>query len=269
MHTVETIAEFLQQFAPPRLAEEWDNVGLLVGDPNRAVRRLMTCLTITPGTAAEAVDARADLIVAHHPLPFRPLRRLTADTPAGRMLLDLIAARIAIYSPHTAFDSAAQGINQRLAEGLDLEGIEPLVPDEEGLGSGRWGRIAQSLTLARLIDRVREFLSIDRLQFVGDLEQPVRVVAVACGSAGELLEPARRLGCDAMLVGETGFHTCLEAQALGIALVMPGHFASERFAVECLADVLTGEFPDLDVWASRQERDPVRWQPVSPESPPS
>ena len=269
MYTVERISQFLEQFAPPRLAEEWDNVGLLVGDPNRAVRRLMTCLTITPATATEAVDAGADLIVAHHPLPFRPLRRLTADTPGGRMLLDLIAARIAIYSPHTAFDSAAQGINQRLAEGLGLEGIEPLVPGEDGLGSGRWGRLAQTHTLARLIARVRRFLSIDRLQFVGDPQRPIRTVAVACGSAGELLEPARRLGCDAMLVGETRFHTCLEAEAVGIALVMPGHFASERFAVECLADVLARQFPELEVWASRQERDPVRWQPVSPQSPPS
>ena len=238
MQTVETIATFLEQFAPRRLAEDWDNVGHLVGDRNRAVRRVMTCLTITPATATEAADDEADLIVAHHPLPFRPVRRLTADTPAGRMLLDLIAARIAVYSPHTAFDSAAQGINQRLAEGLGLEGIEPLVPDEQGLGSGRWGRMAQGITLAGLIGRAEAFLAIDRLQFVGDLEQPVRTVAVACGSAGELLESAHRVGCDAMLVGETRFHTCLEAEALGIALVMPGHFASERFAVECLADVL-------------------------------
>ena len=259
MHTVETIAEFLRQFAPPRLAEAWDNVGLLVGDPSRAVRRLMTCLTITPTTAAEAVDARADLIVAHHPLPFRPLPRLTTDAPAGRMLLDLIAARIAVYSPHTAFDSAAQGINQRLAEGLGLEQIEPLVPNEEGQGTGRWGRIAQGSTLARLVDRAGEFLSIDRLQYVGDPEQPIHTVAVACGSAGELLDAAGRLGCDAMLVGETRFHTCLEAEARGVGLILPGHFASERFALECLADVLAKKFPTLEVWASTMEQDPLQW----------
>jgi dinuclear metal center YbgI/SA1388 family protein len=263
MGTVEAIAEFLEQFAPRRLAEEWDNVGLLVGDARRPVRRLMTCLTITPASAAEAVQDGADLIVTHHPLPFHPLKRLTADTPTGRMLLELIAAHVAIYSPHTAFDSAAEGINQRLAVGLGLRGIKPLVrplvPDEDGLGAGRWGRLGRRLALGKLADRVKKLLGVDRLQLVGQFDQPVRTVAVACGSAGEFLRRACELGCDAMLTGETRFHTCLEAEAAGIALLMPGHFASERFAVEQLADVIAGQFPDLVVWASREERDPIRW----------
>jgi len=259
MQTIEAIAEFLGQFAPERLAEAWDNVGLLVGDRSGNVRRLMTCLTITPASAAEAVDGRADLIVAHHPLPFHALKRLTTDTPSGRLLLDLIAARIAIYSPHTAFDSAREGINQRLAAGLGLRGVKPLVPDEEGLGPGRWGRLARRLTLGHLVDRVKEFLSIEHVQVVGDLDRQIRTVAVACGSAGDLLEPALKRGCDAMLVGETRFHTCLDAEAAGIALVMPGHFASERFAVECLAELLAEQFPEIEVWASRRERDPIRW----------
>jgi len=76
---------------------------------------LMTCLTITPASAAEAVAGRADLIVSHHPLPFRPLSRLTSETSEGRLLLELIGAKIAVFSPHTAFDSAQDGINQRLA----------------------------------------------------------------------------------------------------------------------------------------------------------
>ncbi len=259
MPTLQAIIEFLDHFAPERLAEEWDNVGLLVGDRSRDVGRLMACLTITPATAAEAVGARADLIVTHHPLPFRPLRRLTADTPTGRMLLELIAARIAVYSPHTAFDSAPEGINQRLAEGLQLQAVEPVVPGEEGPGSGRWGRLGRRLPLGRLIDRVKEFLSLQRVHYVGDLDRPVRSVAVACGSAAELIHPALELGCEAMLLGEARFHACLEAEASGLALVIPGHFASERFAVECLAGVLAEQFPDLEVWASREERDPVGW----------
>jgi dinuclear metal center YbgI/SA1388 family protein len=118
MHTVAHIAEFLDKFAPPALAESWDNVGLLVGRSEQPVERVMTCLTITPESAAEAVTNQANLIVSHHPLPFRPLKRLTGETSEGRLLLDLIAAGIAVYSPHTAFDSAEEGINQRLAAGL-------------------------------------------------------------------------------------------------------------------------------------------------------
>jgi dinuclear metal center YbgI/SA1388 family protein len=259
MSTVAEIATFLERFAPPRLAAEWDNVGLLVGDRTREVARLMTCLTITPDSAAEAVESRADLIVAHHPLPFHPLKRLTSDTTPGRLLLELIAARIAVFSPHTAFDSAAGGINQRLAEGLGLRGIMPLVPDPLGLGAGRCGWLEESAALGQLVERTKQLLALQRVQLVGDPEQTVRSVAVACGAAGEFLQAAQRAGCDAMLLGEARFHTCLEAQALGIALVLPGHFASERFAVECLARVLAQRFPKLEVWTSRSERDPIRW----------
>ena len=87
MPTVATIAAFLEELAPLRLAEEWDNVGLLVGNHGRTVKKLMTCLTVTPASASEAIDGGADLIVTHHPMPFLALKRVTDDTPVGRVLL--------------------------------------------------------------------------------------------------------------------------------------------------------------------------------------
>src|SRR6188474_610627 len=144
MPLVSDLCRFLDSFAPPALAEEWDNVGLLVGDGTREVKRVMTCLTITPASCAEAVRKKADLVVTHHPLPFKPLRRLTTESTPGRLLLKLIRAGIAVYSPHTAFDSTAEGINQQLAEGIGLSEINPLVVsplDATGsIGSGRCGR---------------------------------------------------------------------------------------------------------------------------------
>lgn len=253
------VEAFLEELAPPGLAESWDNVGLLIGDREADVRRMMTCLTVTPGVVDEAVAEQVDLIVTHHPLPFSAVKRLTGDTTVGRMLLTLIGARIAIYSPHTAFDSAADGINQRLAEGLGLAEIEPLVPRPEGQGAGRFGRPGTPVTLAELARLLMRFLGIANLQTVGALDQRPRRIAVACGAAGELLEAARTAGCDAMVLGEARFHTCVEAEACGIGLLLPGHYASERFAVEALADLLTGRFPDMQVGASRRERDPLQW----------
>jgi len=262
MPDVQTICDFLEQFAPTRLAEDWDNVGLLVGDRVDAADRIMTCLTITPATVAEAIEQQAHLIVTHHPLPFRPLKRLTADETPGRLLLGLISARVAVYSPHTAFDSAAAGVNQRLAEGLGLVDVAPLVPlsdDSTGEGAGRYGRLAEEVPLSELASRVKRFLSIQTLQMVGLPERRVQTVAVACGSAGQFIEPARALGCDVLVTGETNFHTCLEAEATDTALLLPGHYASERFALELLADALAERFQGATVWASRQERDPLRW----------
>jgi len=135
---LQSILSYLEELAPPRLAEQWDNVGLLVGNPRANVDRVMTCLTVTSASAAEAIAGRAELIVSHHPFPFHALKRITTDTPAGLVLLKLIAAGVAVCSSHTAFDSAPEGINQSLAEGIGLRGVTPLVPAEGAAGSGRW-----------------------------------------------------------------------------------------------------------------------------------
>jgi dinuclear metal center YbgI/SA1388 family protein len=261
MTTLRDICQFLDDFAPRRLAEEWDNVGLLVGDPEQSIERIMTCLTITPASAAEAVRERADLIVTHHPLPFKPLKRLTTDQTPGRLLLTLIRAGIAVHSPHTAFDSAAAGINQQLAAGIGLSAIAPLIPAANGqtLGSGRFGSLPRPQPLGDLARRVKSFLKIDRVQLVGRPDQPISVAAVACGSAGSFLEPAMHAGCQLLVTGEMSFHACLEAEANNVALLLVGHYASERFAVEQLAEVLAGQFAGVSVWASRDERDPLTW----------
>lgn len=128
MISLETICSSLASIAPLRLAEDWDNVGLLVGNRRASVSRVMTCLTVTPNVVLEAVEHQVGLIVAHHPLPFKPVARITSDSVAGEMLLHLIAAGVAVYSAHTAFDSAAEGINQRWSNLLDLQSVETLVP---------------------------------------------------------------------------------------------------------------------------------------------
>ena len=262
MSSVADLCTFLDAFAPPALAAEWDNVGLLVGDRVQKVERVMTCLTITPAAAAEAIRERADLVVTHHPLPFKPLKRLTADQPTGRILLDLIRAGVSIHSPHTAFDSAAAGINQQLAEGLGLVQIQPLEPAEglpASLGGGRFGSLSSPQSLGQLAARLKQFLKIGGLHVVGHLQSTIGRVAVACGSAGEFLDVAIRHNCQVLITGETRLHTCYEAEARGIALLLGGHYASERFGVERLAEVLAAQFPTLTIWPSRDEADPLQW----------
>jgi dinuclear metal center YbgI/SA1388 family protein len=262
MPTLQAIREFLDAFAPSVLAEDWDNTGLLAGDPKADVARVMTCLTVTPRSAREAVAKGADLVVSHHPLPFRPIQRLVTETTPGRLLWQLITHHVAIYSPHTAFDSACRGINQCLAEGLALVDIVPLVTvvgAPPGAGAGRVGRVPRPVTLGEMAERLKQFLSLAHMHFVGPLDARVERVAVACGAAGEFLAKAREAGCDLLVLGEANLHTCLEAEATQVSLLLPGHFASERFAVEQLAAVLVAEFQDLEVWASADESDPIGW----------
>ncbi len=277
MISLEAVCGQLAQIAPLRLAESWDNVGLLVGDRNRSVAKIMTCLTVTPNVVKESIREGVDLIVTHHPLPFKAVQRITTDTIAGGMLLRLIAAGTAIYSAHTAFDSAADGINQMWAELLGLHSVEPLIAasvesdsagsegsgagsgiDGSGMdGCGRFGRLHQPEQLGHLVARAAAAVGAAAPRRVGGADQLVTKVALACGSGGSFLAAARRRGCDAMITGEATFHTCLEAESLGIGLGLLGHYPSERFAMERLAQTLSDEFPDLAVWPSREEQDPV------------
>ena len=126
MSTPDDVITVLEHLAPLRLAAEWDNVGFLVGTKRPTIQRVMTCLTLTMEIAREAVSQKADLIVTHHPLPFRPVNRITEATATGGILLELLTAGIGVWSGHTAWDSAAQGINAMLADMLSLQNIAPL-----------------------------------------------------------------------------------------------------------------------------------------------
>lgn len=268
MITVSEIAQFLGEFAPLTLAEGWDNVGLLVGDATGPVDRILTCLTVTPDVVAEAVALRVDLIVSHHPMLFKPVQRLIANDSQGGMLLSLIGAGIALYSPHTAFDSAAAGINQQLADRFGLLAVHPLRikpnptnspnPLMEGAsGAGRYGDLPHPCTLDELCESSKQLLNVPRLQRVGSPSAIIRRLGVACGAAAEFIPDALAAGCDALLTGEARFHDCLRARDSGLALILPGHYATERPAVETLAELLQTKFTQLTVTASVQEHDPV------------
>ncbi len=123
MRTVRELAGWLEGFAPSRLAESWDNVGLLWGDPDAEVERVMTCLTVSGTTADEAVDEQANVIVSHHPVLFRGAKQIRADLPTTAHLWTLARSGIAILSPHTSFDSTSGGINDGLCRRLGLTDV--------------------------------------------------------------------------------------------------------------------------------------------------
>ncbi|QDV15670.1 Putative GTP cyclohydrolase 1 type 2 [Gimesia panareensis] len=265
MTCVADIQDFLINLAPPELAESWDNVGLLTGDPTFQVEKILTCLTLTPDVAAEAIAAGASLIVSHHPILFRPVQQITAASAEGKMLLDLIQARISVYSPHTCYDSAERGINWQLASLLGLENVGILRPQTVSAesapeqGAGRFGDLPAEFSLAQLNQLIKQALKIENLQFVGDPAMRVRRLGIACGAAAEFLKDADRHECQALLTGEARFHACLEARSREMALILPGHYATERPAMEQMAELLQQQFSELKIWASEVESDPVGW----------
>jgi dinuclear metal center YbgI/SA1388 family protein len=364
MTTVGDVAGFLERIAPLELAAEWDNVGLLLGERKAAVQRVLTCLTVTEESAAEAIETSAQLLVSHHPILFKAVRRLTDDSAEGRMLLALARAGVAIYSPHTAFDNSRDGINRTIAKRLGLGEIAPLkrgsgpaegkvvvfVPEQDlqrvmsamfaagagrigeyrecsfrlagtgtffgselsnptigqkgrreevpehrlevvcpesavaavlaaarrahsyeepamdvyplrplptPLGEGCVGTLGRAIPLGVFAAQVRAELASGPVQVIGEVARPVQRVAVVCGAGGSFLGEAYRAGVDVLLTGEARFHDYLEARSQGLALVLPGHYATERLGAEILARSIAAEFPAVEAVASARETDPV------------
>ena len=259
MVRVDDVCRVLENLAPLRLAEDWDNVGLLIGMRDDPVESIGTCLTLSADVVERAIDQSLSMVVSHHPLPFRPVKTLTDAPGPGQLVHRLVRGGVAVYSAHTAYDSAAGGINARWAQRLNLKNVRPLRPDEEDptVGSGRVGLLEHQMPVVDLASLCSPPERSHRVRLTGDPAAMVSKVAIGCGSGGSFLGDAIEHGCDVLLTGEATYHTCLEAAASGVTVVMTGHFDSERFAMEALAENLQKRLPRVAV-SVLEESDVVR-----------
>ncbi len=259
MPPLATVTAALEDLAPLRLAAEWDAVGLLVGSRRTNIEKVLSCLSLTAEVAREAIREQIDLIVSHHPLPFRPVARITDTDPTGSVLLDLLHAGIAVWSSHTAWDSAAGGINDQLAELCELGAVTPLVCDAicTKLGFGRMGIAPGTLTVGQLARKLTHGLATRGVQVVGGEEVPVGRMGIVCGSGADGISIARKAGCNTFLTGEIRLHDAIHARAMGMGVIVLGHHASERFSMPVLAKRLATAVPGLDCRASADEADPL------------
>ena len=255
------LSEFVRAFeahVPPELAADWDNVGLLVGRRDAAIYRVMTTLDLTPWTLAEAVSRGAQLVVTHHPTPFRPLRTLTDADPTGELLLAAAEARVAVYSPHTAWDDAPGGINDMLATAAGLAIPQPLVALEPDRGRSRFGDFAGPVAVGEIFQRLEATLGPGSSRANCPWDREVQRLAVCCGSGGSMLPQVLAAGCDALLTGEATYHQCLEAAQRGAALLMLGHHRSESWAMRELAKKIPVWIPGVDAFHCEADADIIR-----------
>ena len=265
MSNLTDVIASLEHLTPLRLAADWDNVGLLVATKKPVIHRVMTCLTLTIDVAREAVSQKADLVVTHHPLPFRPVSRITEETPTGAILVELVTAGIGVWSGHTAWDSARYGINAMLAEILSLQDVAPLEPDEidSSVGFGRMGTVSSHDTVNTVIQQLTSTLGCPGCFVAGDSSRSAGQVGIVCGSGGESVPIAAAAGCQTLVTGEIKLHDALGALAHNMTVIAVGHHRSERFAMERMAEEVSTALPDLHCWASTVEQDPLCWVPNS------
>ena len=242
MYELQQICRFMEQWAPPALAEEWDNPGLLV-DAGSLVRRVLVTLDITPAVVEEAHRLGCQLVVSHHPVIFKPVRRLQSTDAAFLLARYGISALCA----HTNLDAAEGGVNDVLAGLLELEDVQPL----EGLG--RVGD-RDSISPAQLAEQVGKLLNAPVL--LADAGRPITRVAVVGGSGGEFFEAAAQAGAQCLVTGEASHHHGLDALEQGVSLIVAGHFATEWPIVPEMARRLRQAFGELEVLVSGSNRPP-------------
>lgn len=240
--TVADCAAILEAWAPPAWAEPWDNVGLLVGDPTGTVRRILVALEVTDAVLAEARQAGAELLLVHHPPILAPLRAVRTDQAAGARIARLLRDGISVYAAHTNLDVAPDGTNDTLAALCGLREAAVLQPSGgaaaaaggEGAvvrGHGRIGPLAEPVTLSRLAERVRVALGVPALRVAGDPERVITVAAVGAGAGSDLMAPAAARGAQVLITGDIKHHQAQDALDLGLAVIDPGHYATEAPAL--------------------------------------
>ena len=243
MTTVREIESFLYGWAPRELAESWDNVGLLVGDPEAAVERVLVALDITPQVAEEALERGCQLIVAHHPVmncAWHPVQTVRADDRQGRTLTALLRGGVAAICMHTNLDAAEGGVNDILAEKLGL--TQPEMLTEEKIG--RIGTLKCEIPLVEFTRFVIESLGCNGLRYT-DCGKPVHRVAVGGGACGDYIPQAIAAGCDTFVTSDLRYHDFLDTTALN--LIDAGHFPTEDVICAPLVEYLQKAFPAATV----------------------
>ena len=255
MASVHDIEQALYELAPRELAAEWDNVGLLAGRRDREVHKVLVSLDVTAAVVEEARQWGAELIAAHHPVIFHPVKRVTDQDPAGEILLRLAEHGIAAVCMHTNLDAAQGGVNDALAAALQLEEAAPL---EGGGGIARTGRLPRPVSVPDFLFAVQEALGAGGLRCT-DGAKPISRVAVGGGACGEFLWAAAAAGCDAFVTADVKYNQFLDAAALGLTLVDAGHFPTEDVVCPVLARYLSERFPELTVRKSASHREVIQY----------
>ncbi len=244
--TVADIIKVMETMAPLRLAEEWDNVGLQVGQLDWPVRSIWVALDPLYDVVDGACRNGVDLLITHHPLIFNPLRCINFDTPVGSVIQAAAGHKLAIFAAHTNFDSAADGINDLLAFRVGLADLKVLkrgdhpcedsaTDDLQKQGLGRVGELEEAMELLPLALSIKEKLGLKYIKIAGKPDLPVRRVAVCSGSGSGLMKDFFSSGAQVFISGDLRYHDAREVEALNLGLIDMGHFASEYLAIEILA----------------------------------
>lgn len=239
--TCREIISLLQEQSPEEFACDWDNVGLLVGDFEQEIKTVYIALDATDETIAEASAQEADLLLTHHPMIFKGLKKVNTLDFTGRRVIKLIQDHICCYAMHTNFD--VKGMAELAAQQMRLTDCQVLETTCQGAqgaeGIGRVGLLPEEMSLETCIHHVKQAFSVDTVKVFGDLAQKVRKAAVSPGSGKSVISHALQVGAEVLITGDIDHHEGIDAAAQGLAVIDAGHYGVEKLFISYMVQFLT------------------------------
>ena len=257
MIKVNNIINEMELLAPTYLKEDFDNVGLMVGDKNKEVKKVLLALDCTLNVIEEAKKENVELIITHHPLIFKRPSSITTDTLQGKKIIELIKNDISLYSSHTNLDSVENGLNDTIVSILGFDNSKILEKNkrDDKAGLGRIVSLNESIQLEDLISKIKKSLNINNLRVVKGKDK-VNKIAIINGSGQDFIGKAVALGADCIITGDTTYHFASDYKEMEISILDVGHFASEQITFFNVMENLKEKFKDVEFITSTVEEDP-------------
>lgn len=256
---VRDITGAIEAFAPLGIQEHWDNSGLVIGSPDDEIRGVLLGFDCTPELIDEAVACGADMVVTHHPLIFRGLKRIDPEDPVGQAVIKAVKAGIAVYAAHTTADKVLAGVSGAMARRLGLQDIAVLDPEADGIGLGAVGDLPEPLSAEEAVALVKERFNLQHVRTSKPVAGKIARIAMCGGSGADLIDAARTAGAQLYLSGDISYHRFFTPEGFMVADI--GHFEGEVEIVSILLSLLRKNFPTFAVRVSARlaESNPVHW----------
>ena len=275
MNKVSEILSYITEVAPIHWQESYDNSGLLVGDANALVDKVLLTLDLTEKVIDEAIENSFHLVISHHPLIFKGLKNILVDDTTGRIITKAIKHDISIAAMHTNIDNSFYGVNRVLAEQLGLKDLQILRSSQQSaissqrsavssqqleiqVGSGMLGVLENEISENDFLKFVKEKLNVGAIRHSEFLNKPIRKVAICGGSGAFLIDDAKRCGADVYVTADLKYHDFFDADN-EILIVDAGHFETEQFTKQLFADIILKKNPKFAVQISRVNTNSVNY----------
>ncbi len=261
---IKDITAYLEVIAPNHYQESYDNAGLIVGHPNDEVEGLLICLDSTEAVIDEAIKTGCNLVIAHHPIVFRGMKRFNGYSYIERVVIKAIKNDIAIYAIHTNLDNVQQGVNARIAERIGLKKPQILLTkrafstEKEIVGSGMIGELERPMGAMDFLNYLKEVMEVNCIKYTNITHENIQKIAVCGGAGGFLLQEAIAQNAHVFITSDYKYHEFFDADG-HIIIADIGHYESEQFTIDLLFEIIKNKFTTFAVRKTTVNTNPVNY----------